>query len=597
MKSVSYSEILELNREMGRDLGSDVYNISVLSNATVNLLKEILEFSLRSQGVKAKVKIGDYDNIVQNSLKCGDSNLVIIFWELCNITDGLQYKVELFNEETLEEILVQTRSEIDLVLRNLKQTSLVLINKFTALPFSNSNFRINRLEDIAVRLNHYLEGKSEENLKLVDLGKASAQVGIKQCIDLRNYYSSKALYPVNFFKSYSEHIKPFVMSANGRSKKAIIFDCDNTLWKGILGEDGPDNIEMSARTKDGAVFAEIQGMARTLSAQGILIGLCTKNNYEEVDKVIRSHPDMQLRDEHITIKKINWSDKAANLREIAEELNIGLDSIVFVDDSAFETNLIREQVPEVAVLQVPDRLYDYPAVMRENLGLFYNLSLTEEDKRKAEMYREQVRRASIQKGYSSLDDYLASLELAMTIFEDDETIIPRISQMTQKTNQFNLTTKRYTENDIGNLVRSDSSKVYAFSLTDKFGDSGIAGLGIVHLDFKAQEADIDTFLMSCRIIGRNAEYALIDHLFASMKRSGIKTITAKYVRTPKNGLTEDFFDLCGFSLVESSASAKCYSVNINEYEPKKGTYIKIINGKENQNNHVANIRCIPTRAG
>src|SRR3990167_3040916 len=129
MKSVSYSEILELNREMGRDLGSDVYNISVLSNATVNLLKEILEFSLRSQGVKAKVKIGDYDNIVQNSLKCGDSNLVIIFWELCNITDGLQYKVELFNEETLEEILVQTRSEIDLVLRNLKQTSLVLINK------------------------------------------------------------------------------------------------------------------------------------------------------------------------------------------------------------------------------------------------------------------------------------------------------------------------------------------------------------------------------------------------------------------------------------------------------------------------------------
>jgi FkbH-like protein len=594
MRSISYSEILELNRDLGRNLRSGPYKIQVLSNCTVNLLKEILEYSLRSQGINAQVNIGDYDNIVQNSLKCGGANLVIIFWEVCNIIDGLQYKIELFNKEELEQTFVRTKSEIDLVFENLNQAPLLIVNKFTTLPFLSSNFRVNNFAELSDRLNHYLETNIPDNLKLVDSGKVIADIGIKQSIDLRNYYSSKALYSVNFWKAYSEHIKPFVMSANGKAMKAVIFDCDNTLWKGILGEDGSDNIEMSPKTKEGAIFAEIQSISRTLSAQGILIGLCTKNNHEDVDEIIRSHPDMQLRDEHIAIKKVNWSDKVANLKEIAEELNIGLDSIVFVDDSPFETNLIREHLPEVVVLQVPEQLCDYPALMRENLGLFYDLSLTEEDRRKTEMYRAKTKRANIPKGYASLDAYFTSLGLAIMILEDDEAIIPRISQMTQKTNQFNITTRRYTETEIGNLIRSSLSKVYAFSLTDKFGDSGVAGLGIVHLDWKAQAADIDTFLMSCRIIGRNAEYAFMDHICASLKGSNVRTITASYVRTSKNQLTEDFYDRCGFRLVESTASVRNYSVDVDQYEPKKVSYIKIIDGKENQKNHFAGIRYIPT---
>lgn len=452
MKNLKYSEILSLNKELCINLKSSPYKITVLSNIIVHQLKEILEYLLRSEGINADVMIGDYDNIVQDSFKYKDSDLIIIFWELSDIIDGLQYKIELFDDNQLNAILKEIKSEIDLVLNNLKNTSLVLFNKFTSIQFSNSNINKNNLDKLALKLNQYLEEQVLTNAELVDIEKVIVKVGINSSLDLRYYYSSKALYTIEFFKTYAEYIKPFIMSANGKSKKAIIFDCDNTLWKGILGEDGFDNIEMSTKTKDGAIFSEIQCIALSLNKQGILIGLCSKNNPGDVNQVIKSHPDMKLREEHITINKSNWSDKITNLRQIAKELNIGFDSIVFIDDSSFEVNLIREKLPEITVLQVPERLYYYPKMLRENIGLFYNLSFTVEDKNKTQIYRQQVKRESVKNEFSNIEDYLASLELGMTIYEDDNSIIPRMSQMTQKTNQFNLTTKRYTEGDIGDNV-------------------------------------------------------------------------------------------------------------------------------------------------
>ena len=387
MRDLKYSEILKLNKELGSCLTIDTYNISVFSNITVNQLKEICEYSLRVANVNAGVKIGDYDNIVQDSLKYKDSNLVIVFWELCNIIDGLQFKIELFDDQEIDSIVEKTKSEIDLVFKNLQNTSLVLFNKFSSIQFSGLSINETKLEKLSAQLNQYLADNVPENVKLIDLEKVIARVGVNSSLDLRYYYSSKALYTIDFFKVYAEHIKPYIMSANGKSKKAIIFDCDDTLWKGVLGEEGFDGIEMSSPTRDGAIYSEIQSIALALNKQGILIGLCSKNNSADVDEVIKSHTDMQLHDEHITIKKVNWSDKVTNLREIAGELNIGLNSLVFVDDSSFEVNFIKDQIPEITVLQVPDRLYNYPKMLRENLGLFYNLSFTWEDKQKIEIYK------------------------------------------------------------------------------------------------------------------------------------------------------------------------------------------------------------------
>lgn len=579
MKDLKYSEILKLNTETGTNLKSKPYNITVLSNITVHQIKEILEYPLRTEGINANVEIGDYDNIIQDSKKYKDLNAVIIFWELSNIVDGLQYKIDLLNDDQLDEILEKTKSEIDLVLKYLEKTSLILINNFTSLHFCSFNIRKNNLEKLADQLNQYLENKISANVMLVELEKVIANVGVERCLDLRYYYSSKALYTIDFFKAYTEYIKPFIMSANGKAKKALIFDCDNTLWKGILGEDGFDNIEMSSRTKDGAVFAEIQALALAFNKQGILIGLCSKNNPGDVDKVIKSHPDMQLRDEHITINKINWSDKVSNLKEMAKELNIGLDSFVFVDDSSFEVNLIKEQLPEITVLQVPKRLYEYPKMIRENVGLLYNLSFTAEDRKKIEMYRQQVKRETVKKEFTDIEDYLASLELKMTIYQDDESIIPRISQMSQKTNQFNLTTKRYTEGDIKNFIEDGNSKVYAFSVSDKFGDGGVTGLCIINFQYEAQSAEIDTLLMSCRIIGRNVEYAFIDCIIGMVKEKNINVVKAKYIKTQKNEQVKTFYDKCLFCLNDESNSVRNYTLDIGKYEPKQLNYIKVINGR------------------
>ena len=579
MIEMKYSEILKSNKELGDNLKSNSYSMYIISNIIVHQIKEILEYLLRVESINANVELGDYDNIVQDSIKYKESNAIIIFWDLCNIIDGFHYKIELLNNDQLDEILEKTKSEINIVLNNLEKTSLILINKFTSLPFSHANIRKTRLHEFAVQLNCYLEEKIPANVRLVDLEKIIASVGVSRSLDLRYYYSSKALYTVDFFKAYAEFVKPFIISANGRAKKALIFDCDNTLWKGILGEDGFDNIEMSLWTKDGFVFAEIQAMALALNKQGILIGLCSKNNPKDVDKVIKSHPDMQLRNDHITINKSNWSDKVTNLKEIAEELNIGLDSLVFVDDSPFEVNMVRAQLPETTVLQVPEKLYEYPKMLSGNLGLFYNLSITLEDKKKVEMYKQQVNRETVKKGFSGIKDYLASLELKMTIYQNDKSIIARMSQMSQKTNQFNLTTKRYTESDMNNYIDDDNSDVYAFSVADKFGDNGVTGLCIITSDRNSKTAEIDSFLMSCRIIGRNVEYAFLDYVIEKITAKKITDLKAKYIKTRKNEQVKEFFDRCSFGLIDENDLIRNYTLTMNTYVPKQLDYIEVIDGR------------------
>jgi len=565
--NLKYAEILKINNEL-KNANLPFYNISVISNITINQIKEILEYTLRKEGINANVEIGDYDNIVQDSAKYKDSNVVIIFWELCNIVDGLQYKIELFDEKKFNDILEKTKAEIDLVLKNLDKTSVVLFNKFTAIPFSGS-IKSN-LEILADKLNEYIKDK----VNIIDLDKVLIKA--KNALDLRYYYSYKALYTIKFLKVYSQYIKPYIMSINGKAKKALIFDGDNTLWKGILGESG--TIEMSERTKDGIIFSEVQNIALSLNKKGILIGLCSKNNPQDVDKLIDYHPDMKLKRKYITINKSNWLDKVTNLRQIAKELNIGLDSIVFVDDSSFEVNLVREQLPEVMVLQVPERLYEYPQMLRDNIDLFYNLSTSGEDLNRAKMYEEQIRRENVKGKFANIEEYLASLELKLTIFQDDKSAISRLSQMSQKTNQFNLTTERYTETDIKNFMISKKSKVFSFIVSDKFGNSGITGLCIVNIF--PQFANIDTFLMSCRIIGRNIEFAFMDYLVDFFSNNDIKRILARYNKTNKSEQVREFYDKCSFSLIGSSSEVRDYELFVNEYKAKKIKYIEVKNGSK-----------------
>ena len=580
MKDITYAEILKHHSDLKKSLKNvNEYTISIISNITIHQIKEILEYSLQIDGINAKVNIGDYDNLVQESSKHKNSNLTIIYWEACNFTDGLQYKIDLFDSKKIDDLLAKVKSEIDLVLENLKDCSLVVFNYFSSIAFNNSNIRKTKLDWLVGELNQYLDKTVSRNVRLVDMDKIISQIGITKSINYRFYSSSKALYTVDFFKSYTYFIRPLLLSANGKSKKILIFDCDNTLWKGILGEDGFDNIEMGPHTKNGIFFHEIQNIAVSLNNNGVLLGLCSKNNSADVEELIDMHPDILIKNDRIAIKKVNWKDKATNLKEIANELNIGLDSFVFIDDSSFEVNLIRDQLPEVTILQVPKKLYQYPKMLRENLGLFYNLSFAKEDLIKNEIYKQQAKRESIKSKYTNIIDYLASLELKINISINNKKIIPRISQMSQKTNQFNLTTQRYTEIDIEKFTNLDSSKVYAWSVSDKFGDNGTTGMSIITVNKENQSAMIDSFLMSCRIIGRNIEFSVMDFIVNDLENSNVKIILANYNETKKNIQVKNFYEDCSFTISNKKEKQSEYKLELKNYKPKNINYIKLENGK------------------
>jgi FkbH-like protein len=577
---LKYSEILRNNAALAKTLPADTYAVALLSNVTVLQLKDVLEYSLRSSGIPAVVTVGDYDNIVQDSAKFRESQAVVVFWEPCNFIDGLQYKIELYEPREVDAVLDKIKAEIDFVFANVAKTSLVLFNEFTAIPFSRAgDGNRTKLEELCARLNAYLRERAPRNVKIVDLERVIARTGAGAAVDMRYFYSSKALYSVDFYKRYAEHVKSYLRSANGKAKKVIVFDCDNTLWKGVLGEEGFDGIEMSTETKDGGIFAEVQSIALALNAAGVLICLCSKNNPADVDNVLESHPSMQIRERHVAARRVNWADKASNLRELARELNVGLDSFVMVDDSSFEANLIREQLPEVTMLQVPARLHEYPQMLRDNSGLFYNLSSTREDANKAEMYKEQSLRDADRESFADIDSYLASLGMKLTIYRNDPSIVPRMAQLTQKTNQFNLTTKRYTEQDILAFIDDGRSAVFAFGVSDKFGDSGITGLCIVKVD--EAHAVIDSFLMSCRIIGRNIEYAFMDTLVSYLNERDVSSVAAQYLETAKNGQVREFFDRCSFSLDRATAGERGYSLRTADYAPRQIGYVEISNGRPN----------------
>lgn len=571
---MKFSEILLQNNVLEKKFtGRTSYEIAVLSNIMTNQLNPVLEYVARTNDVYAKCISGDYDNIIQDSEKYKDKNLMVIIWEAANIVDGLQYRAELFNEEETTLLINNVKNSIDLVLQSIKQTPAVVITKFSSAVFNNYFIKKNNFDRICQELNGYLEEKISANCLLLDIDKIFARISIDRSVDLRNFYSSKALYTIEFFNELSQMINPYILSISGKSKKALVFDCDNTLWNGIVGEDGPTGIRMSATDTKGVFYEEIQYIAKALAKQGILIGINSKNNEHDVKEIFDTHGDMHLKENEIAVKRVNWNDKVTNLREISKELNIGVDSIVFVDDSDFEINLVNQYLPEVKTIQVPKDPYRYAALLRKNLSVFFANSISAEDKGRAKMYKEQSQRLEERGSFQNLDEYLRSLELEMTLFTDNPNIAPRIAQLTQKTNQFNLTTKRYTEAEITGIINSPDHHVYAFGLKDKFGDFGITGIAIVHI--QGEKAEFDSFLMSCRVLGRSVEKKFIQEIILHLKEESITRITASYKRTSKNDQVSNFYLEAGLTEVQKENDTASYEGMIDDVIKDDFSYIKM----------------------
>jgi FkbH-like protein len=575
-KELKFSEIIRKNHELGESLtGMQQVKLKLLSNITVNQLQPIFEFFLRSDGINASVEAANYDSILQDSTAISDE-IPVVFWELCNIKESFVFYIELFSKEQTDAFLEKVRGELDLLFKNLCKSKVVIFNKFSHLVFSHNNIKATNYELLVNTLNEYLLSNKPANFVLIDLDKIFVKTSIKESIDWRNYYTSKSLYTVKFFKNYSEFVSPVILSICAKIKKAVIVDLDNTLWGGIVGEDGWDQISISERNKNGIYFKEFQLFLKTLAGKGIILGICSKNNSNDVDEVFRKREDLQLSEEDIVIKKINWQNKVDNLVEIARELNIGTDSLVFIDDSSFEINLVNERLPIIKTLKVPDNLYEFPKMLLDYLPLFYSQNITDEDLLRLRMVKEDSLRKEIKNEFSDINDYLSSLQISVLIRCNDRENIERIAQLTQKTNQFNLTTKRYTSNEIKGIIESYNFDVLDITVSDKFGTMGLTGTSIIKYN-PGLSAEIDTLLLSCRILGRNIEYVFVKEILKHISEKGIKDVIASYFKTSKNDQVSDFYESNGFIVTDSTESYKQYKVNADIVlsEPSSINYINI----------------------
>ena len=401
--------------------------------------------------------------------------------------------------------------------------------------------QINTLRSLNQELR--IRTKDFSNIFCVDYECLMANIGHSQGFDERYWHSSKAPFSRHALIPVAKEYARFLRALKGKTHKCLILDCDNTLWGGIVGEDGLEGIKLGPEYP-GSCYMAFQKEILNLHDRGIILALCSKNNEGDVFEALERHPCTVLKKEHFAAWRINWDDKVKNIRSIVEELNIGMDSVVFADDNAYEIGLVKHQVPELATIQLPAE----PSQLRTELlaqGFFDSLSFSGEDRRRTRMYREEARRKQIAVQAGSVEEYLRALEIQVEISTPQSFCVPRVAQLTQKTNQFNLTTRRYTEDQVRGFIADPAWDVWYLQLQDKIADAGIVGVAMVRYGDTC--AEIDSFLLSCRVLGRGVEEAFLNYVIESVQSRGIKILKGEYIPTAKNKQAVDFYKKQGFS--------------------------------------------------
>jgi FkbH-like protein len=576
MLNLNLSELIRYNNDNSlnsNDINQQI-DIKILSNITINQIIHPLKYLLNRNGINSKIHIGEYDNIIQESNEISELTIPIIFWEPSNFKDSFVYEIEKNDTNYKDLFFNKIKNELDILFDNLSKVKLVIFNEFSHIAFTSNTLQINQFEELVQNLNKYLLENKPKNFFIVSITKIISNISVTQSIDYRNYYTSKSLYTFTFLKYYVNFISPLFLSLFSKSKKILVLDCDNTLWNGIVGEDGIEGIGISDKDKNGIFFKEIQLIAKSLKKNGVLLALCSKNNYNDVEEVFQKRTDLQLYSDDFVKFKINWNDKASNLVELSNELNIGIDSFVFIDDSDFEISLINDKLPEVETIQVPKQLFLYPQILNSKLDLFFKFSKTQEDLRRAEMYRQEEKRVNEIVKYSNIDDYLSSLELEININIDDIESIDRISQLTQKTNQFNLCTKRYSSVEISKFMNDISYNVFSLEVSDKFGDSGITGICFV--SYNNNIATIDNLLLSCRVLGRNIEIQFLNEIIEYIFSKNNDFIQSRYIKTFKNEQVSSFYEKFNFNLISNTKDEKNYNLIKSNFKKNQINYINTL---------------------
>jgi len=398
------------------------------------------------------------------------------------------------------------------------------------------------------------------------------RMGTSVASDERSWFESKQPGSKEFLVAFAKEAAFIVSSLRRASRKVAVLDLDNTLWGGVVGDDGLDGVEIGTTSARGEAFRHFQEYLLSLSKRGILLAVCSKNDYDVAMKAFLEHPEMVLRCDDIVSYRINWNPKSDNIREIAQELNLGLDSLVFMDDNIAEIEIVRQFVPEVACIWMGEDPSKFASMVQES-RLFEVRTLTSNDLERTTQYQSEKARQELQSRATDMPAYLASLEMEAKTQAFSVSDVPRISQLINKSNQFNLTTIRRTESQVKDVI-SDPLKIgLTVRLSDRFGDHGL--IGILICDIKTHVLNVETWIMSCRVLKRQVEDLMLNCVFELAADRGCDAVVGKYVATAKNSMVANHYSDLGFDLVEATGAERSYSLETSKYR-MRGTKIEAI---------------------
>ena len=409
---------------------------------------------------------------------------------------------------------------------------------------------------------------------LLDVAGLAETVGLAEWHNTRLWNMAKLSYSDELIPIYAEHVARTISSMRGKSKKVLVLDLDNTVWGGVIGDDGLEGIRIAQGDAAGEAYLAVQRMALELRQRGIVLAVSSKNNDDVAREPFEKHPEMLLKLEHIAVFQANWNDKATNIQAIAEELSIGLDSIVLLDDNPMERGMVRELLPQVAVPELPEDPAWYARTLSA-AGYFESVSFAREDLQRAGFYQDNAKRAELQRQVGGVEAYLATLEMAITFQPFDATGRARIVQLINKSNQYNLTTRRYTEPEVEEAENDPDVFTLQVRLTDIFGDNGMISV-VICRPGAAATWEIDTWLMSCRVLGRGVEQMVLREILEHARARGVKKLIGTYLPTDRNKLVIDHYGKLGFAKVsEDKSSSARWELLVEGVEPE-GAPMKVV---------------------
>jgi len=531
--------------------------ISILSSFTLNGIEEIFQVKCDEKNISCNICLGGYNQYNQEILDPHSQlyqfqpNLTFLILDTRSILEDLWYFPYSIDEKQRQNFVEKKFKEIEnLITIFLKNSNSKLIISNFFIP-TNSNYGIFEtksnfgLQKMINTLNNNLQDfiRNLDSVYLFDMNGFISKHGENNVFDPKQFLFGDIKISLDFIPYLVNDLMGYVIATLGISKRCIVLDLDNTLWGGIIGEDEFDGIKLGS-DPSGKAFVEFQKHLLGLHNRGILLAINSKNNFDDAMKVIEEHPDMILKKEHFASIKINWNDKVSNIKEISDELNFGLENFVFFDDDPLNREFMKSSLPQVLTVDLPSDPSKYVRTMQE-MNEFNLLKITNEDKQRGVMYSQQRERKTFETSSNNLEDFLKNMDLKITIKKVDTFTIPRISQLILKTNQFNLTTKRYSLEEIQKMSQNNNMLMGCVQVEDKFGDNGITAAFIVEKN-GTKEWILDTFLLSCRVMGRQIEKSILGYIIKLAKQNNVDKIIANFIPTKKNQPIENFLPDCGF---------------------------------------------------